>query len=150
MRWNPGSHIIVDVRISQGPVKTLRVLIWQVWVGPDHLHCSIPGWRWCLLVGLPPLRIIDGVPLAWPCGNCIVLWALDVAVIEGMQASAVPMSLQELEDFQICVDPVIIHLEMRITDVLGSKTLSCCCCLCLPATLGALVFTCGFLPMDVS
>lgn len=70
-------------------------------------------------------------------------------MIEGMQASAVPMSLQELEDFQICVDPVIIHLEMRITDVLGSKTLSCCC-LCLPATLGALVFTCGFLPMDVS
>lgn len=36
------------------------------------------------------------------------------------------MSLQELKDFQIYVDPVIVHLEMRVrvTEVFGSKTLS--------------------------
>lgn len=41
-------------------------------------------------------------------------------MIKGMQASAEPMSLQELEDFQIYVDPVIVHLEMTVTEVLGS------------------------------
>lgn len=59
-----------------------------------------------------------------------------------------PVSPKELKGFQIYVDPVIVHLEMKISEVLKSKTLDCF--LILPLIHGALVLSCGFLLINVS